>query len=256
MKILSAYQITVALSWILMFVGFYMLVTNNDWVWLIPLWLMIRFNHTCLSLHHRLISHRSFEAGSKFKNNFIIFLSVFQVNHSPLKFAVSHRHHHKNSDQGPTADVHGPSTGFWNTLIGWELTLESRQSVLQMKIYRDLLRDKFLMWYDKHYYKILFITFGIIFLVNSKVFWYIVVPASVLWKLEANLFVNWYCHKFGYVTYQLEKDKARNSLWSGYLTMGEGWHNNHHAEPTNWRLGRKWWELDIPAWLIKHYFIR
>ena len=253
---ISLYKITVLTSWILTSIGLYIMYLNDDWLWLIPMWVMIRFNHTCLSLHHRLISHRSFEAGSKFKHNLIIFLSVFQVNHSPLKFAISHRHHHKNSDLGPELDVHGPSTGFWNTLIGWELTLETRQRVLQMKLNRDLLRDKFLLWFDKHYYKILFFVFLIIFLVSPSVFWYIVVPASVFWKLEANLFVNWYCHKFGYTTYKLDTDTSHNSVWAGYLTMGEGWHNNHHANPGSWRLGQQWWELDIPAALIKHYFIK
>jgi stearoyl-CoA desaturase (delta-9 desaturase) len=157
---------------------------------------------------------------------------------------------------GPAKDVHGPSTGFWNTLISWELTLEERQKVLQMKVYRDLLRDNFLMWYDRHYYKILIVVFLAIFLISQNAFWYVIVPASVFWKLEANLFVNWYCHKFGYKSYNLESDKATNSIWAGYLTMGEGWHNNHHAEPSNWQLGRKWWELDIPALLIRYYFIK
>ena len=242
--------------WILTSIGLYTLVANSDWIWLLPLWGMIRFNHLCLSLHHRLISHRSFEAGSKFKNNLIIFLSIFQVNHSPLKFAVSHRHHHRYSDQGIDKDVHGPSTGFLNTLVGWEITLEQRQKVLQMKMYRDLLRDKFLLWYDLHYYKILMLVFFTIFLISQPIFWYVIIPASVLWKLEANLFVNWYCHKHGYRNYPSDIDSAKNSLWAGYLTMGEGWHNNHHAEPNNFQLGRKWWELDPPAWLIKHYFVR
>lgn len=253
---LSKYQFTVIIFWLLALTGCYLMYQNSDWLWLIPLWFMIRFNHMCLSLHHRLISHRSFEAGSKFKNNLIIFLSIFQVNHSPLKFAISHRHHHKNSDQGLDKDVHGPTTGFWNTIVGWELTLEHRQKILQMKIYRDLLRDKFLLWYDQHYYKILTFTFAIIFLISPEAFWYIFVPAAVMWKIEANLFVNWYCHLYGYKNYQMDNDKATNSIWSGYLTMGEGWHNNHHAEPNNWRLGHKWWELDIPAFLIKHYFIK
>ncbi len=247
------YELTVLLFCLLAVIGITKLIYNQDWLWLIPLWFMIRFNHLCLSLHHRLISHRSFETTNKFKHNLIIFLSVFQVNHSPLKFAISHRHHHKYSDQ--EKDIHGPAVGFWKTL-GWEFNLEEKFKSLEMKIQRDLLRDKFLIWYDKNYYLILFAVSSIILLLAPTFFWYVFVPASVLWKIEANLFVNWHCHKHGYINYILEKDTAKNNSWAGWLTMGEGWHNNHHAQPGNYNFGHKSHEIDITAWIIKHYFIK
>jgi stearoyl-CoA desaturase (delta-9 desaturase) len=252
MKQISLYQFTGILFWILTIVGLYSLYINQDWWWLIGLWFMIRFNHMCLSLHHRLISHKSFTARSKFIHNLIIVLSVFQVNHSPLKFAISHRHHHKNSDKGADLDVHGPSTGFFNTLLTWEFNLENKQTILKMKIPRDLLRDKFLLWFDKHYYKVLVLVSIIILLTSVNFFFYVYVPAAVLWKIEANLFVNWYCHKFGYSNYFLDTDGAKNNSWAGWLTMGEGWHNNHHAQPSNYNFGHKPWEIDTTAWLIKH----
>jgi len=171
---LPKYELVIFLFCILGIVGFSLMYTHEDWLWLIPMWFMIRFNHLCLSLHHRLISHRSFTAGSEFKKNLIIFLSIFQVNHSPLKFAISHRHHHKHSDK--ELDVHGPVRGLWGTLF-WEFGLEKKFKSLDMKIQRDLIRDKFLVAYDKHYYKILFVVSVLVYLISAKFFWYVFVPA-------------------------------------------------------------------------------
>jgi fatty-acid desaturase len=41
----------------------------------------------------------------------------------------------------------------------------------------------------------------------------------------------------------------------GWLGMGFGWHNNHHANPGRWYQGETWWEIDPPAFAIKHFFI-
>jgi stearoyl-CoA desaturase (delta-9 desaturase) len=35
------------------------------------------------------------------------------------------------------------------------------------------------------------------------------------------------------------------------MSLGEGWHNNHHARPYRWKQGEKWWEIDLPAQFIK-----
>ena len=248
---LPKYELVIFIFCLLAIIGFSLMYAHEDWLWLIPMWFMIRFNHLCLSLHHRLISHRSFTAGSEFKKNLIIFLSIFQVNHSPLKFAISHRHHHKHSDK--ELDIHGPVRGLWDTLF-WEFGLEKKFKSLDMKIQRDLIRDKFLVAYDKHYYKILFAVSVLVYLISAKFFWYVFVPASILWKVEANLFVNWYCHCHGYVNYTLETDTAKNNNWAGWLTMGEGWHNNHHADPSNYNFGHRAHEIDLTSILIKHYF--
>lgn len=250
---ISKYEIVVLSTFIMSVYGLYQLVSNNEWIWLLGTWLMIRVNHMCLSLHHRMISHRSFDAGKPYKRYLIILLSTLQVNHSPLRYAIIHRHHHQNSDT--EKDIHGPSVGFWNNVF-WEFFLEDKFTKLQIRIPKDLLRDRFLVMYDRHYYKILFGISLIIYLISAKFFWYVFIPASVLWKLEANLLINWYCHRYGYKNYYIEPDKAKNSILSGVLTMGEGWHNNHHANPGNYNFRCKWYEFDPTAWLIKKYFIR
>jgi stearoyl-CoA desaturase (delta-9 desaturase) len=59
--------------------------------------------------------------------------------------------------------------------------------------------------------------------------------------------VNSICHRWGYRNYQTPDD-SRNNVLVGILASGEGWHNNHHADPSSARHGHKWWELDL-AWL-------
>jgi stearoyl-CoA desaturase (delta-9 desaturase) len=58
-------------------------------------------------------------------------------------------------------------------------------------------------------------------------------------------------HRHGYKTYELKNDESRNSWIASLITLGEGWHNNHHAKPYAWQQGEKWWELDPPSWIIK-----
>jgi stearoyl-CoA desaturase (delta-9 desaturase) len=61
-------------------------------------------------------------------------------------------------------------------------------------------------------------------------------------------FVNSAAHRFGYQTYSTG-DKSTNCWWVGFLTWGEGWHNNHHAFPFSARHGMQWYEFD-PTWLV------
>jgi stearoyl-CoA desaturase (delta-9 desaturase) len=64
--------------------------------------------------------------------------------------------------------------------------------------------------------------------------------------------VNYLVHKHGYQNFELDgcAEQGRNSLWLGALSMGEGWHNNHHAYPRSARLGFHSWELDPGYWWI------
>src|SRR3546814_203510 len=46
-------------------------------------------------------------------------------------------------------------------------------------------------------------------------------------------------------------DDSRNNLALALLTMGEGWHNNHHAYPSSVRQGFRWWEIDASWYVLK-----
>ena len=60
-------------------------------------------------------------------------------------------------------------------------------------------------------------------------------------------FVNSAAHLWGYRNYET-RDDSRNNVWAGILCNGDGWHNNHHADPVSARHGHKPWEIDL-SWL-------
>src|SRR5262249_39115030 len=46
-------------------------------------------------------------------------------------------------------------------------------------------------------------------------------------------------------------DDSRNNWFLALFTMGEGWHNNHHAYQSSVRQGFRWWEYDATFYVLK-----
>jgi len=65
-------------------------------------------------------------------------------------------------------------------------------------------------------------------------------------------FVGHVAHRTGYRAFHNRGAAVQgwNSLLLGTISMGEGWHNNHHTFPRSARIGIRWWELDPGWWLI------
>jgi stearoyl-CoA desaturase (delta-9 desaturase) len=61
--------------------------------------------------------------------------------------------------------------------------------------------------------------------------------------------INSLCHMFGGRRYETGEE-SKNSLWLAILTMGEGWHNNHHHYPLSARQGFFWYEIDITYYIL------
>ena len=59
--------------------------------------------------------------------------------------------------------------------------------------------------------------------------------------------VNSVTHLWGYRSYETDED-SRNNIVVGLIANGEGWHNNHHADPRSARHGHRRWEIDS-TWL-------
>ena len=57
-------------------------------------------------------------------------------------------------------------------------------------------------------------------------------------------------HLWGYRNYATNDD-SRNNPIIGLIAAGEGWHNNHHADPSSARHGHKWWEFDLTWQVIR-----
>jgi fatty-acid desaturase len=55
---------------------------------------------------------------------------------------------------------------------------------------------------------------------------------------------NSFPHVYGYRNYETN-DNSRNNFVVAMLTSGEGWHNNHHADPNSSSNTHRWWEFDL-----------
>jgi fatty-acid desaturase len=128
------------------------------------------------------------------------------------------------------------------------------------------LRDPFYAWLEQHnnWIKIALLCwlgyfvvgFGVAWLSGASVsdatqfglslfIWGAVLRTVVVWHLTWS--VNSVTHIWGYRNYDTP-DRSRNNVIVALLVSGEGWHNNHHADPSSARQGHKWWELDL-VWL-------
>lgn len=79
---------------------------------------------------------------------------------------------------------------------------------------------------------------------SGLVIWGGALRTVVVWHTTWS--VNSLTHIWGYRNYATPDDSRNNPL-IGFITAGEGWHNNHHADPTSARHGHHWWEFDF-AW--------
>jgi stearoyl-CoA desaturase (delta-9 desaturase) len=78
--------------------------------------------------------------------------------------------------------------------------------------------------------------------------WGFVVSTVVLW--HGTFCINSLAHVFGRRRY-VTTDTSRNSLLLSLLTLGEGWHNNHHYYMASVRQGFFWWEIDVTFYILR-----
>src|SRR5262249_32797199 len=84
----------------------------------------------------------------------------------------------------------------------------------------------------------------------SWLIWGLVVRTVV--HLHATWAVNSVTHRWGYRSFNTQDD-SRNNWLVAIVSNGEGWHNNHHAEPRCAAHGRRWWELDVSYLIIRAF---
>ncbi|MDJ0957944.1 MAG: acyl-CoA desaturase [Arenicellales bacterium] len=208
--------------------------------------------------YHRYFSHRSFKTSRSLQFIFAI-LGATATQRGPIWWAAHHRHHHVNSDT--ELDCHSPRQGFWWSHIGWFLTRDNFST--KPNRVSDLSRYPELRWLDR-FDVVVPLLYGVaLFLVGEWlassypslgtnglqlfVWGYLI---STVFLLHMTLFVNSLAHKFGSTRFHTEDD-SRNNLILALLTLGEGWHNNHHFYPVSARQGFYWWEIDITFYILK-----
>ena len=196
--------------------------------------------------YHRYFSHRAYSTSRVFQ--FILaVLSQSTAQKSVVWWASKHRHHHLHSDT--EVDVHSPRhTGFLYSHLGWIFSRKHDQADL-IKV-GDLTRYPELMWL--HRYELLppLVLAVLCFAVGGWAglivgfFW------STVLVYHATFCINSLAHVQGSQRY-LTADDSRNNWLLAIFTMGEGWHNNHHAYQSSVRQGFRPWEIDPTFYLLK-----
>lgn len=194
--------------------------------------------------YHRYFSHRSFKTTRAFQF-LLALLGTMSMQNGPLWWASWHRRHHRYSDT--PEDAHSARNGgFYHAHIGW--FLEGGGENPDLSNVRDLTRYPELRWLEKYKW-IPLVSYGVlcfVFAGGSGLFWGFFCSTIVL--LHATACINSLAHVWGTRRFETNDD-SRNNLWLALLTLGEGWHNNHHYRMSSTKQGVAWWEIDM-TWLI------
>jgi len=209
--------------------------------------------------YHRYFSHRAFKTSRT--GQFIFgLLGASAVQRGPVWWAAHHRYHHANSDH--ECDLHSPSRhGFVRAHMGWFLSMKGFAPDLELA--RDLLKFPELRWLDR-YDALVPVALGLfMFLLGvllahvapglktsgwQMLVWGFFISTVLCW--HATYTINSLSHLFGSQRYRTG-DSSRNNWLLAILTLGEGWHNNHHHYPRAARQGFYWWEYDPTFYLLK-----
>jgi stearoyl-CoA desaturase (delta-9 desaturase) len=196
--------------------------------------------------YHRYFSHRAFATSRVFQFVLAI-LAQSSAQKSVLWWAAKHRHHHVHSDT--EEDVHSPRRkGFLYSHVGWIFDRKHDQADLTKVA--DLTRWPELMWLRKFELLPAVVLAALCFLVAG---WSGLV-VGFLWSTvlvyHATFSINSLAHVRGSKRY-VTGDDSRNNWLLAILTLGEGWHNNHHAFQSSVRQGFRWWETDAAYYALK-----
>ncbi|HWV44045.1 acyl-CoA desaturase [Pseudorhodoplanes sp.] len=196
--------------------------------------------------YHRYFSHRSYSTSRVFQ--FILaVLAQSTAQKSVLWWAAKHRHHHLHSDT--PEDVHSPRhKGFFYSHVGW--IFARRHDTTDLVKVEDFARYPELMWLHRFE---LVPAVGLAVLCFLLAGWpglFIGFFCSTVAVYHATFCINSLAHVRGRKRY-VTGDDSRNNWLLAIFTMGEGWHNNHHAYQSSVRQGFRWWEIDPTFYILK-----
>jgi stearoyl-CoA desaturase (Delta-9 desaturase) len=195
--------------------------------------------------YHRYFAHRSYKMGRVMQ--FLVALGgTTAAQKGPLWWAGHHRHHHKYSDG--EEDIHSPKRGFWWSHVGWIVCSKYDETPTHLikgfAVYPEL---RFL---DRHW---LLPPVGLAVLCLWLGGWGAVFGGffvSTVLVFHGVFAVNSLTHCWGSRRY-VTNDTSRNSMLISLLTLGEGWHNNHHYYQRSSTSGFRWWEIDMTYYILK-----
>jgi fatty-acid desaturase len=215
--------------------------------------------------YHRLLTHRGLTC-PKWLEHAMVIVAMSCLQETPARWVAVHRRHHQFADEQP--DPHSPLANFFWAHMGWLLV--DQPELARLGIYqryaRDILRDRFyaglernhwLVWINLGQMPLFFVAGLVAGLVSGEapaeaaqtglsiLMFGVFVRTVLVWHITWA--VNSLTHLWGYRSYETDED-SRNNILVGLIANGEGWHNNHHADPRSARHGHSRWEIDN-TWL-------
>lgn len=196
--------------------------------------------------YHRYFSHKSYNT-SRVGQFLLAMLAQSSAQRGVLWWASKHRHHHKHSDT--LNDVHSPRhRGFLYAHVGW--IFNKQQGETDLKTVPDLARYPELVWLNNHpYFPAALLGVAVVLLAGWSGLIVGFVWSTVL-LYHGTFFINSLAHVHGNQRY-VTGDDSRNNWWLAIITLGEGWHNNHHAYMASTRQGFRWWEFDPTYYILR-----
>jgi stearoyl-CoA desaturase (Delta-9 desaturase) len=196
--------------------------------------------------YHRYFSHRAYRTGRVFQFVLAI-LSQSSAQKSVLWWAAKHRHHHLYSDTA--MDVHSPhQKGFFYSHLGWIFARVNDEADLTKVA--DFACYPELMWLHRHELVPPLLLALLSFVVGGWPGLVVGFFLSTVLVYHATFCINSLAHVHGRKRY-VTGDDSRNNWLLAVFTMGEGWHNNHHAYQSRVRQGFQWWEIDATYYILK-----
>jgi stearoyl-CoA desaturase (delta-9 desaturase) len=210
------------------------------------------------AFYHRYFSHRSFKTNRFWQFVFAV-IGASAAQRGPLWWASHHRKHHKYADG--VHDLHSPNNGFWWSHLGWFTSEDAFKT--DYSVIKDLAKFPELRFINRFDILVPFLFATAIFLFGKFLETYYPALGTNGWQMliwgffistvalaHSTFTINSLCHIWGNRRFDT-KDDSRNNLFLALLTLGEGWHNNHHRFAISARQGFYWWEIDISYYLLK-----
>lgn len=209
---------------------------------------------------HRLWSHNSFKTNA-FVEFILAVISAGALQGPALSWASNHYRHHTFTDteQDPHSPLkyENPVKGFLWSHFGWMLIGEGSYKSIDRVTMAKLGKNKILKWQLKYYWQIAtlmntLVPLAIGYMIGGTLlsaymgFLFIGFGRSI--QQNATFCVNSLCHFVGSQKYY--QGTARDIWWMAIFILGENWHNFHHAFPSDYRNGPKWYQTDVHKWII------
>jgi stearoyl-CoA desaturase (delta-9 desaturase) len=211
---------------------------------------------------HRLFTHKSFKPNRAVKVALAIAGSM-AIQGPVIRWVADHRKHHKFSDRD--GDPHSPwrfgtdikalTKGFWHAHMMW---LFDPEQTPQRKYAPDLMKDKDIVRVSRQFPLWVAVSLATPVVAGGLItmswqgavtafFWGSLVRVGLLHHVTWS--INSICHTIGERPF-VSRDKSANVWWLAIPSMGESWHNLHHADPTCARHGVLRGQLDTSARVI------